>query len=43
MKFSETYFDDIRYFDETYKRVALGIFIALLYIMPGIFSFSSFT
>ncbi|MFC1825161.1 branched-chain amino acid ABC transporter permease [Thermodesulfobacteriota bacterium] len=42
MKFSETYFDDIRYFDETYKRVLLGIFLVLLYVLPAIFSFSSY-
>jgi branched-chain amino acid transport system permease protein len=34
VKFSKSYFDDIRYFDEPYKRVLLGIFLVVLFLVP---------
>ncbi|MCP4625554.1 MAG: branched-chain amino acid ABC transporter permease, partial [bacterium] len=37
MKFSESYYDDIRYFDKTYKRVLLVGFIILMYLIPVTF------
>jgi len=34
LKFSKSYFDDIRYFDEAYKRYLLVIFILVFFALP---------
>ncbi len=37
MKFSESYYDDIRYFDKAYKRYLLVGFLILMYLIPSTF------
>ncbi|MFC1823972.1 branched-chain amino acid ABC transporter permease [Thermodesulfobacteriota bacterium] len=42
MRFSKSYFDDIRYFDEPYKRYLLVIFILALFLLPWMLKLSTY-